>query len=41
VVVSSSAVTAPLYVRYAWSDFPDCNLYNSEGLPASPFQSEK
>jgi sialate O-acetylesterase len=41
VVVSSSAVPAPLYVRYAWSDFPDCNLYNSEGLPASPFQSEK
>jgi sialate O-acetylesterase len=41
VVVSSAAVAAPLYVRYAWSDFPDCNLYNSEGLPASPFQYER
>jgi sialate O-acetylesterase len=41
VVVSSASITSPLYVRYGWSDFPDCNLYNSEGLPASPFQSEK
>jgi sialate O-acetylesterase len=41
VVVSSSSVPAPLYVRYAWSDYPDCNLYNSDGLPASPFQSER
>jgi sialate O-acetylesterase len=39
VVVSSPAVTAPVYVRYAWSDNPDCNLYNAEGLPASPFRS--
>jgi sialate O-acetylesterase len=41
VVVSSASVPAPLYVRYAWSDYPDGNLYNSEGLPASPFQSER
>lgn len=39
VVVSSPAVPAPLYVRYAWSDNPDCNLYNAEGFPASPFRS--
>ncbi|MCX6626694.1 MAG: sialate O-acetylesterase [Candidatus Solibacter sp.] len=37
VVVSSPAVGAPLYVRYGWADFPDCNLYNAEGLPAAPF----
>lgn len=41
VVVSSASIPAPVYVRYGWSDFPDCNLFNSEGLPASPFQSEK
>lgn len=41
VVVSNPSVTSPMYVRYGWSDFPDCNLFNSEGLPASPFQSEK
>jgi sialate O-acetylesterase len=39
VVVSSPGVHAPRYVRYGWSNNPDCNLYNSEGLPASPFRS--
>ena len=39
VVVSASGVAEPAFVRYAWSDNPDCNLYNAEGLPASPFRS--
>jgi sialate O-acetylesterase len=39
VEVSSPSVPAPLYVRYGWADFPDCNLYNAEGLPAAPFGS--
>jgi sialate O-acetylesterase len=39
VLVSSPRVTAPAYVRYAWSDNPNGNLYNREGLPASPFHS--
>jgi sialate O-acetylesterase len=39
VVVSSPSVPVPVYVRYGWSDNPECNLYNSEGLPASPFRS--
>jgi sialate O-acetylesterase len=39
VVVSSATVAQPLHVRYAWSDAPDCNLFNQEGLPASPFRS--
>ncbi|NLX59607.1 MAG: sialate O-acetylesterase [Phycisphaerae bacterium] len=38
VVVSSDAVAEPVSVRYAWADNPECNLYNAEGLPASPFQ---
>ena len=40
VVVSSPSVTAPRHVRYAWADYPECNLYNAAGLPASPFRSE-
>jgi sialate O-acetylesterase len=40
IVVSNPAVAAPMYVRYAWADNPDCNLYNGENLPASPFRSE-
>jgi len=38
VVVSSASVAKPLYVRYAWADNPECNLYNKDGLPASPFR---
>jgi sialate O-acetylesterase len=38
-VVSNVAVAAPVYVRYAYADNPDCNLFNGEGLPASPFRS--
>jgi sialate O-acetylesterase len=39
VVVSSAAVPAPVSVRYGWAANPDCNLFNKEGLPASPFQA--
>jgi len=39
IVVSNSSTSAPVYVRYGWSDDPRCNLYNAEGLPASPFRS--
>ncbi len=40
VVVSSPEVTAPVAVRYAWADSPECNLFNAEGLPASPFRTD-
>lgn len=41
VVISADAVKRPVAVRYAWDDNPDCNLYNKEGLPASPFRTDK
>jgi sialate O-acetylesterase len=42
VVVWNDSVPAPLYVRYAWADNPDgANLYNKEGLPASPFRTDQ
>ena len=40
VVVRSASVSAPAYVRYGWASNPECNLYNSDDLPASPFRSE-
>jgi sialate O-acetylesterase len=40
VVVSSDKVTAPVAVRYGWADNPECNLYNKEGLPATPFKTD-
>lgn len=40
VIVWSDDIPNPLYVRYAWADNPvNPNLFNMEGLPASPFQS--
>jgi len=40
VVVSSRHVPKPVAVRYGWADNPECNLYNSAGLPASPFRTD-
>ncbi|HMB61850.1 MAG TPA: sialate O-acetylesterase [Eudoraea sp.] len=41
VEVSSDSITEPVAVRYAWADNPDnANLYNAEGLPASPFRTD-
>lgn len=34
-------VSTPKFVRYNWSNNPgDTNLYNKEGLPASPFRTD-
>jgi sialate O-acetylesterase len=38
-VAQSPAVAEPVYVRYGWANSPECNLFNGEGLPASPFTS--
>ncbi|MDP2037551.1 MAG: sialate O-acetylesterase, partial [Ignavibacteria bacterium] len=41
VVVNSDEVANPVAVRYAWADNPEgANLYNKEGLPASPFRTD-
>ncbi|HBC89696.1 MAG TPA: sialate O-acetylesterase [Lentisphaeria bacterium] len=41
VVVSSPEVPKPVAVRYAFTMNPaGCNLYNKEGLPASPFRTD-
>ena len=41
VVVTSSAVPHPQYVRYAWANDSVGGLYNRAGLPASTFTSEE
>jgi sialate O-acetylesterase len=40
VTVSSPDVPVPVAVRYAWGDSPRCNLFNEDGLPASPFRTD-
>lgn len=40
VVVSSPQVSQPIAVRYGWADCPVVNLWNKDGLPASPFRTD-
>ena len=40
VVVRSPEVPQPAAVRYGWANYPVCNLYNEEGLPATPFRTD-
>jgi len=41
VVVWSDEIKKPVAVRYAWANNPEgANLYNKEGLPASPFRTD-
>jgi sialate O-acetylesterase len=40
IIVLNDEVVHPLYVRYAWADNPwGANLFNKDGLPASPFST--
>ena len=40
VVVQSPQVAKPIAVRYGWEDYPVVNLWNKDGLPASPFRTD-
>jgi sialate O-acetylesterase len=40
VIVWNDKIADPVAVRYAWADNPDCNLVDTEGLPASPFRTD-
>ncbi len=40
VEVRADGVSDPVAVRYAWADNPVCNLYNSAGLPVTPFRTD-
>jgi len=40
IIVWSDSIVNPVAVRYAWANNPEgANLYNKEGLPASPFRT--
>jgi len=40
ILVFNNAVHQPLSVRYDWSNTPDGNVFNKEGLPAIPFRTD-
>jgi sialate O-acetylesterase len=41
IIVSSDHVKKPVSVRFAWHQEAEPNLSNKEGLPASPFRTDK
>jgi sialate O-acetylesterase len=41
VIVTSEKVQNPVAVRMGWKDVPHVNLYNADGLPASPFRTDE
>jgi sialate O-acetylesterase len=41
VVVSAESVAKPVAVRFAWHQEAEPNLSNKEGLPASPFRTDR
>lgn len=40
VIVRSREIPEPAVVRFGWADFPVVNLWNKEGLPATPFRTD-
>jgi sialate O-acetylesterase len=40
VIVWSEKVEKPVAVRYGWANCPVVNLWNKDGLPASPFRTD-
>jgi sialate O-acetylesterase len=40
-ISNATDVPNPVAVRYAWQDYPRCNLFNSEALPAEPFRTDE
>jgi sialate O-acetylesterase len=40
-VLTNSKVPYPVAARYAWASNPEAPLYNSEGLPAVPFRTDR
>jgi sialate O-acetylesterase len=40
ILVANENIHQPVAVRYDWSNTPDGNVFNVEGLPATPFRTD-
>ena len=40
IIVSSEKIQSPVAVRMGWANVPHINLFNLDGLPASPFRTD-
>lgn len=41
IIISSSKVDNPKYVRYAWTNYGEINIFNKIGLPMAPFRTNR
>jgi sialate O-acetylesterase len=41
IIVHSDKVAKPVAVRFGWANYPVVNLWNKDGLPASPFRTDE
>ena len=39
--VDHRGITAPTSIRYAWENFPNCNLFGEHEMPAFPFRTDQ
>ncbi len=40
IVLTAPGVDKPVAVRFGWADYPVVNLWNKDGLPATPFRTD-
>ena len=41
IIVSSTQIDSPLYVRYLWTNYAEVTLFGKNGLPLAPFRTSK
>ena len=40
ITLHCDSIKTPVAVRYAWSKYPDANVFNEAGLPLLPFRTD-
>ena len=41
ILLRSDAVSAPMYARYAWTNYMEVNVFGKNGLPLAPFRTSR
>lgn len=39
IILTSAEVSAPVYARYAWQNYPVCSVFGANGIPLAPFRT--
>ena len=41
IILSAAGISAPVYARYAWGNFPEYSVFGSSGIPLAPFRTSR